>query len=101
MSETTANLHGNQPDHATDNGRAKAVSQPSANGHARNKTLRRAADQREITALIEQAESIRDVLRSTLLKNNELLKALNRHRSRSRIVANTLASLRQLKTIGV
>ena len=36
-----------------------------------------------------------------LLKTNELLKALKRHRHRNCIVANTLASLRQLKTIGV
>ncbi len=100
VSEPTTTPNTNQTCSKNGNGKAKTVSQSSSNGHAR-KSPRRPADQREITAIIEQAESIREALRGNLLKTNDLIKALKRHRHRSRIVANTLASLRQLKTIGV
>jgi hypothetical protein len=36
-----------------------------------------------------------------LVKNNELLKGLKTHRRCNRVMQNTIASLRQLKTLGV
>ena len=88
MSEPTANNG-----HAPSNGHAKA------NGQARNGTARKPGQ--DIDGLIRQAESLRTSLRDTLLKNNELLKGLKRHRRLNRSVQNTIASLRQLKTLGV
>jgi hypothetical protein len=79
---------------------AKANGQAGANGHAR-KPVHRKADQREITALIEQAEALRTALRDLTLKTNELVRNLKRHRRKTKAIAQTLASLRQLKTIGV
>lgn len=79
---------------------------PQTNGHARNKgraerTTARKAGQQDVAGLIQQAESLRAALRETLVKTNELLKGLKAHRRQSRAVQNTLASLRQLKGLGV
>jgi len=89
LSEPADNTNG----HAAANGSAKS------NGRARRKTGQ--TDQHEVASLIEQAESLRASLRDTLLKTNELIKALKRHRQESRIVRNTLASLRQIKSLEV
>ena len=53
-------------------------------------------DSAGVTALIEQAESVKTSLRETLTKTNELLAALKRHRKQSKIVDSTL---RQLQAI--
>ncbi|MBN2579367.1 MAG: hypothetical protein JXB10_10280 [Pirellulales bacterium] len=79
---------------------AKANGQAGANGHARKMAARK-ADQQEVTNLIEQAEALRTVLRDMMLKTNELVKNLKHHRYKTKAIASTLASLRQLKTIGV
>jgi hypothetical protein len=76
----------------TTNGQAKANGQARGTGKS---------GRHEIDALIQQAETLRTSLRETLLKNNELLKGLKRHRRQSRALQTTLASLRQLKTLGV
>jgi len=55
----------------------------------------------DIDGLIRQAEALRSSLRDTLVKNNELLKGLKAHRRCNRVMQNTIASLRQLKTLGV
>ena len=75
------------------NGRAKL------NGETRNGTPRVA--RQDIDGLIRQAEALRAAQRENLLKSNELLKALKRHRLQSRALQTTIASLRQLKTLGV
>src|SRR3972149_3638177 len=82
------------------NGQAKTSGPAASPRQAPNKAPRPPA-LREVPALIEQAEVLRTALRDLTLKTNELVKALKRHRHRSRAVAHTLASLRQLKGIGV
>ncbi len=62
---------------------------------------RATSKRRNVADLIEQAETVRSSLRETLVKTNELLKALKQHRRETRAVRSTLASLRQLQTIGV
>jgi hypothetical protein len=86
-----------QPTNA--NGQAKANGRAKSNGQAPKSGAK--ADHQGIAALIEQAEKLRAAQRESLVQTNELLKALKRHRRQSRIVRNTLASLQQLKTIGV
>jgi hypothetical protein len=81
----------------------RMLPQTNENGHAKanGQKIRAKADHQGITTLIEQAERLRTAQRDNLVKTNDLVKALKRHRRQSRIVQNTLASLRQLKTIGV
>jgi hypothetical protein len=94
VSESINNTNGNgsPAGHAT-NGHAKT------NGQARNGTARKTGQ--DIDGLIRQAEALRSAQRDNLVKTNELLKALKRHRRQSRALQNTIASLRQLKTLGV
>ena len=49
---------------------------------------------------IGEAESLKEVLRHTLIRTNRLIAALRRHKKQSRLVASTLASLRELQSIG-
>jgi len=83
---------------------------PNANGHAAkahansNSPARKtngAAEARSGDTLIEQAENLRDALRNLTLQANELVKSLKQHRRQNRAVQQTIASLRQLKTLGV
>ena len=48
---------------------------------------------------IEQAVALRSSLRESLVKTNELLRALKRQRQRSRHVESTLAALKQLQKV--
>ena len=49
---------------------------------------------------IEHAVALRDSLRESVAKSNELIRALKRQRQQSRLVATTLASLKQLQQAG-
>ncbi len=71
-----------------------------ANGQA-PRASRRKASRQDLAALIQQAESLRTTLKEALSKTTGLIKSLKQHRRQSRIVASTLESLRQLKTMGV
>ena len=72
------------------NSRAQSESSgASANGKA---------EQRDMTALIDQAETLKASLREALAEITELARALKRHRKRAKIVESTLASLRELQT---
>ena len=74
------------------NSRAQSESSgESANGKA---------EQRDMTALIDQAETLKASLREALAETTELARALKRHRKRAKIVESTLASLRELQTTG-
>ena len=53
-----------------------------------------------VDVLIDQAEALRSSLRETVAKTAELIAGLKRHRKQSKIVRNTLASLRQLQNLG-
>ena len=89
--DAPSSANGSSNGHARTNGRAKH------NGEAR----RTKASQQDIASLVQQAEALRTSLRDTQLKTNELLKGLKAHRRRSRVLQSTIASLRQLKTLGV
>lgn len=101
MTETSTNTNGNG--HASNNAAASPNGHAKTNGRAKlnGEARRTKASQQDIAALIEQAETLRTALRENLVKTNDLVKALKRHRRQGRIVANTLASLRQIKTLGV
>jgi hypothetical protein len=98
VSEPTTNRNGDTEAQPQTNGRAKTNGQ--ANGQARKPATRK-AQQQDLAGLIEQGEALRAALRETLVKTNELLKGLKHHRRASRTLESTLASLRQLKTLGV
>lgn len=69
--------------HATSQVVPHAATEPSSNG----------------SDVIETAEALRRSLRESLDRTSELLHALKQQRKRSRLVASTLASLRQLDTV--
>ncbi len=50
--------------------------------------------------LIDQAEMLRDSLRQSLTQAVELIRSLRRHRQQSKLMRSTLASLKQLQTVG-
>jgi hypothetical protein len=90
MKEPTTNTNG----HVLGNGHAKV------NGQARQ-TGTSKASQPEIAALIEQAQKLRTALHDLMYEASNLVKALKAHRRQTRAVQSTLASLRQLKGLGV
>ena len=49
---------------------------------------------------IEQAVVLRDSLRDTLAKTNQLIHCLKQQKRQSKLVAETLASLKQLQAAG-
>ncbi len=95
MTEPAASTDG----HAEGNGQGENKPQAHSNGQARKGPHRKSGQ--DLDTLIRQAEAVRNSLRDTLLKNNELLKGLKAHRRSSRVLQNTIASLRQLRTLGV
>jgi hypothetical protein len=88
------------PPSAKQNGQAKTNGETKVNGQAYHAVVRPAGPQ-HLGGLIEQTEIVRESLREALVKTNDLLKGLKRQRQLSRSVESTLASLRQLKTLGV
>ncbi len=50
--------------------------------------------------LLTEAQALRDHLREGCRRANDLMRSLKRHRRQSKLVMSTLASLRQLQTIG-
>ena len=94
MSQPTNNSNGNGNGQPPANGQAART-----NGQARR--IGRKPSREDVAGLIRQAEATRTVLRDALVKTNELVKALKQHGRRNRAIQNTLASLRQLKTLGV
>jgi hypothetical protein len=97
VSETIAK----QNDHTQADNQANGHRQAKkANGQARKTTPRKATPP-DAAALIQQTEALRQSLRETLGKTKELLKGLKRHRRQSRAMESTIASLRQLKGLGV
>jgi hypothetical protein len=49
--------------------------------------------------LIAEAQAVREAARDTFTRAGRLLMGIKRHRQQSRLVATTLASLKQLQTI--
>jgi hypothetical protein len=78
---------------------------PASNGKApTNGPTRRTrvgkAGRAATTGAIEQAVALRDALRASVAKTNELIRSLKRQRQQSRLVQTTLASLKQLQQAG-
>jgi hypothetical protein len=79
---------------------AASASGPSkANGKATTAMPTKSPSE-DFVDLIQETKVVRTALRDALGKTNELLTSLKRHRQRSRTLQNTLASLRQLKSLG-
>jgi hypothetical protein len=96
MSEPTTNTNGK----AASNGHAVTNGQASTNGQARKTSSRKAAQQ-DLAALIEQADKFRTAAHDLMYQANGLVKALKQHRRQNRVIETTLASIRQLKGLGV
>jgi hypothetical protein len=102
VSQPSTNANGNGQ--AQSNGQTQASSQGNGQAAQTNGQPRRTGrklGREDVAGLIRQAEATKAVLRDALLKTNELVKALKQHGRRNRAIQNTLASLRQLKTLGV
>ncbi len=79
-------------------------SKPETNGQTKTtspKASRRKASQQDISALIDQAVQFRTALHNLMHQSTGLVKSLKQHRQQSKAIQNTLASLKQLKTLGV
>jgi len=85
------------------NGHTPAAEVPTSGQAAKNTKRRRSAKalQQDSVALVEQALKLRAALHDLLHQAGELVKALKQHRRANRAVQTTLASLRQLKSLGV
>ena len=64
------------------------------------RTRVRRANRQLTVGPIEQAVALRNALRESLTKTNELIRSLKRQRRQSKLVATTLASLKQLQQAG-
>jgi uncharacterized coiled-coil DUF342 family protein len=95
--EPVTNPNGN----ATSNGNGEANGHAKTNGRAKLNGATRKPNHQDIDNLIRQVETLRQAQRDVFTKTHELLKGLKRHRRQSRVFQTTIASLRQLKTLGV
>ncbi len=84
------------------------MSEPTTNtnGHTKpevtsRKTSSRRVAQQDLAALIEQAEKFRTAAHDLTHQANDLVKALKQHRRQNKVIETTLASIRQLKGLGV
>jgi hypothetical protein len=64
------------------------------------RTRVRRTNRQAVAGPIEQALALRDSLRESINKANELIRTLKRQRQHSKLVATTLASLKQLQQAG-
>jgi hypothetical protein len=55
---------------------------------------------RAVADRIEQTVALRDALRESVTKSNDVIRSLKHERRQSRLVATTLASLKQLQQAG-
>lgn len=112
VSETTTNTNAK----AASNGRAASNRQVAANGQANGeaatngqakreaanrRTSKRKGAQQDIAGLIEQAEKFRTAAHDLTHQATDLVKALKQHRRQNRVIESTLASIRQIKGLGV
>jgi hypothetical protein len=98
-SKGTANGHasnGEANGHAANGTSGKAKANGTSNGHA-GKTKQSTSG--GLAALIDDAQSIREIVRDCCKRANRLVIALKRHRRQSKLLAGTVAALRQLQTI--
>ena len=67
--------------------------------HGQDSGLETSTKANTLAGLIGEAQSLRDHLRDGYMRANRLVGSLKNHRKQSRLVASTLASLRQLQHI--
>jgi hypothetical protein len=114
VSEPANNQNGHAPNngqnqangHAKPNGKAASDGHAATNGHVKpevtsRKPSSRRAVQQDLAALVEQAEKFRTAAQDLMHQANGLVKALKQHRRQNRAIETTLASIRQLKGLGV
>ncbi len=114
VSEPASNPNGHAPRNGQSqaNGQARTNDKAVSNGHATTngqakpeiasrKTSSRKAAQQDLAALIDQAEKFRTAAHDLTHQANGLVKALKQHRRQNRAIESTLASIRQLKGLGV
>jgi uncharacterized tellurite resistance protein B-like protein len=85
---------------AETNGRAATDGQAKPEA-ANRRTSKRKGAQQNIAGLIEQAEKFRAAAHDLTHQANDLVKALKQHRRQNRVIETTLASIRQIKGLGV
>jgi hypothetical protein len=78
------------------NGTAPTTGETPTNSQVRRSKTRKPGRANSASP-IEQAVAVRNALRETVAKTNELIRAINRHKKQSRLVQSTLASLKQLQ----
>jgi len=77
-----------------------STAKQSTNGDARtNGNGNGKHDAAGVTALIEQAETVKTSLSAALADTRQLVAALKKHRQQSKAIQSTLASLRQLQSV--
>lgn len=88
--------------------RKPTMNTPATNGHANGNGAGRRTVSKDaqpetkgasLSALIAEAQSLKEVLRDVHGRSSRLLAALKRHKRQSRLMQTTLASLRQLQQI--
>jgi len=77
---------------------------PMTNGtkkstRSENKTAPRKATTGTLSALVAEAEALKNELRQAYTRTHQLLGAIKKHRRQNKLVQSTLATLRQLKSV--
>lgn len=81
------------------NGNGHAPTDNHGNGAAHDQDSSQSGGS-SLGALIAEAQALKDVMQKAFSQSSRFVIALKRHRKQSRLVASTLASLRQLQQIG-
>ena len=79
--------------HNTDDGA------PATTPRRRNDPLQSDGNRIGLVALMTDAQSLKESARDTYNRASRLVVAIKRHRKQSKLMASTLASLKQLQTI--
>jgi hypothetical protein len=100
VNETATNTSAKAETNGQTNGRAATDGQAKPEA-ANRRTSKRKGAQQNIAGLIEQAEKFRAAAHDLTHQANDLVKALKQHRRQNRVIETTLASIRQIKGLGV
>jgi len=74
---------------------------PAAAASGEKAPAKRKQTTQQTKGLIDQTIALREAQRSAVTQANELIRALKQQQRESRLVKNTLDSLRQLQQVGV
>jgi hypothetical protein len=93
VNRPTRATRSNRPTNGITSGPTNGVTSGPTNGHVTPEHPEPAS----LAALIQEAESLHETICDVKSRAGRLLAALRRHRRREKLVAATLASLRELK----